>query len=116
MSAELDDVARSLTDAIHERLEELDDDLRVATLHSVRANLGLMMTMLSEGTDPAKAVPPPEALAYAKEYVRRGLPFEVLQRAYRTGQATLSAMWLQELRTRADDAEQLADTFGFFND
>src|SRR5258708_34670218 len=25
-------------------------------------------------------------------------------------------MWLEELRIRADDAEELADTFGFFND
>jgi hypothetical protein len=36
MSAELDDVARSLTDTIHEHLEELDDELHVGTLQSVR--------------------------------------------------------------------------------
>src|SRR5438094_4049080 len=74
------------------------------------------MMMLGDGTRPALATPPPEALSYAKEYVRRGLGLETLQRAYRIGQATLSRMWLEELRSRADDAEELADTFGFFND
>src|ERR1700736_1535575 len=98
MSAELDEVARELTDTIHAHLEELDDEIRVGTLHSVRSNLGLMMTMLREGTDPSKAVPPPEALAYAKEYVRRGLSFELLQRAYRTAQADMSRMWLEQPR------------------
>jgi DNA-binding PucR family transcriptional regulator len=116
MSTDLDGVARELTDRIHAHIDELEDDLRLGTHESCRSNLGLIMTMLSDGTRPSLATPPPEALTYAKEYVRRGLGLEALQRAYRTGQSTLSRMWLQELRTRADDAEQLADTFGFFND
>jgi PucR C-terminal helix-turn-helix domain/GGDEF-like domain len=116
MSEDLDGVARKLTDSIHAHIGELEDDLRLGTHESCRSNLGMIMTMLSDGTRPSLATPPPEALAYAKEYVRRGLGFEALQRAYRTGQATLSTMWLQELRTRADDAQELADTFGFFND
>jgi PucR C-terminal helix-turn-helix domain/GGDEF-like domain len=116
MSPDLDEIARALTEAIHERLEELDDDLRVGTLHSVRSNLGLMMTMLAEGTDPSEAVPPPEALAYAKEYVRRGLSFELLQRAYRTAQADMSRMWLEQLRFATNDCDSFAESVGFFND
>jgi DNA-binding PucR family transcriptional regulator len=116
MGSDLDSVARELSDAIHVQIDELDLDLRQATYESCRANLGVIMMMLGDGTRPALATPPPEALAYAKEYVRRGLGLETLQRAYRTGQATLSRMWLEELRLRADDAEQLAETFGFFND
>src|ERR1700726_2274882 len=116
MSADLDEIARALTEAIHERLEELDDDLRVGTLHSVRSNLGLMMTMLAEGTDPSEAVPPPEALAYAREYVRRGLSFELLQRAYRTAQADMSRMWLEQLRSATNDCDSFAESVGFFND
>jgi DNA-binding PucR family transcriptional regulator len=116
MSNDLDSVARELSEAIHAQISELDHDLRLATHESCRANLGVIMMMLCDGTRPALATAPPEALAYAKEYVRRGLGLETLQRAYRTGQATLSRMWLEELRIRADDAEQLADTFGFFND
>ena len=116
MSSNLDSVARELSDAIHAQIDELDQDLRQATHESCRANLGVIMMMLGDGTRPALATAPPEALAYAKEYVRRGLGLETLQRAYRTGQATLSRMWLEELRLRAGDAEELADTFGFFND
>jgi DNA-binding PucR family transcriptional regulator len=116
MSNDLDGAARELSEMIHAQISELDHDLRVATHESCRANLAMIMMMLSDGTRPTQAAAPPEALAYAKEYVRRGLGLETLQRAYRTGQATLSRMWLEELRVRADDAEQLADTFGFFND
>jgi hypothetical protein len=116
MSDDLDGVAHKLTDTIHAHITELQDDLLVPTHESCRSNLGMIMTMLRDGTRPSLATPPPEALAYAKEYVRRGLGFEALQRAYRTGQATLSRMWLQELQTRTDDAHELADTFGFFND
>ena len=116
VSAELDEIARTLTDAIHERLEELDDDLRVGTLHSVRANLGLMMTMLHEGADPSTAVPPAAALAYARDYVRRGLSFELLQRAYRTAQADVSRMWLEHLRVATNDRDSFAESVGFFND
>ena len=64
----------------------------------------------------AGAVPPPEALAYAKEYVRRGLPFEVLQRAYRTAQADVSRMWLDHLRLATTDRDCFAESVGFFND
>ncbi len=116
MSSDLDGVARELSDMIHAQISELDHDLRLATHESCRANLGAIMSMLSEGLLPGLATAPPEALAYAKEYVRRGLGLETLQRAYRIGQATLSRMWLEELRIRADDAEELADTFGFFNE
>jgi DNA-binding PucR family transcriptional regulator len=113
---DLDDIAHELTDAIHERLEELDDDLWVGTLHSVRSNLGLMMTMLHEGTNPSEAVPGPEAIAYAKEYVRRGLSFELLQRAYRTAQADVSRIWLERLRVATNDRDSFAESVGFFND
>jgi DNA-binding PucR family transcriptional regulator len=116
MSDDLDGVAHKLTEMIHAHIAELEDDLLLRTHESCRSNLGMIMTMLGDGTSPSLATPPPEALAYAKEYVRRGLGFEALQRAYRTGQATLSKMWLQELQLRANDAEQLAETFGFFND
>jgi DNA-binding PucR family transcriptional regulator len=116
MSSDLDSVARGLSEAIHAQISELDHNLRQATHESCRANLGAIMLMLSEGSRPGLATAPPEALAYAREYVRRGLGLETLQRAYRIGQATLSRMWLEELRIRADDAEELADTFGFFND
>jgi hypothetical protein len=115
LSAELDDVAAALADTIHEHLDELDDDMRTWTLQSTRANLGVMVTLLREGTDPRSVIAPPEALGYAKEYVVRGLDFVLLQRAYRTAQGVYSGMILERLRQITDDADHLADAMGFFN-
>lgn len=115
LSAELDEIAATLADTIHEHLDELDDDMRTWTLQSTRANLGVMVTLMREGEDPRAVVAPPEALGYAKEYVVRGLDFVLLQRAYRTAQGVYSGMILERLRASTDDPDRLADTFGFFN-
>ena len=116
MSAELELLTDVLSDAIHEHLDELDDDLRGLTGQSVRANLGLIVTMLREGDAPTSAVAPEEARAYAREYVRRGLGLDLLQRAYRTAQATLSRLILDRLRAKTDDPDQLVELAGSFND
>lgn len=115
MSGELDAIAATLVETIHEHIEELDEDMRVWTLQSTRANLGMMMTMLREGADPRAAVAPPEAIGYAKEYVVRGLDFGLLQRAYRTAQGMFSGMALERLRATTDDADHLAEAMVFFN-
>ncbi|MGE0068459.1 MAG: PucR family transcriptional regulator [Solirubrobacterales bacterium] len=115
LSAELDEIAATLADTIHEHLDELDDDMRTWTLQSTRANLGVMVTLMREGEDPRAVVAPPEALGYAKEYVVRGLDFVLLQRAYRTAQGVYSGMILERLRASTDDPDRLADAFGFFN-
>jgi hypothetical protein len=115
LSAELDEVAAALADRIHEHLDELDDDMRVWTLQSTRANLGVMVTMLREGADPAATVAPPEAIGYAKEYVVRDLDFGLLQRAYRTAQGAFAGMVLERLRESTDDADHLAAAMKYFN-
>ena len=70
--------------------------------------LGLIHTLLRDGADPRGAVVPSEARAYAKEFARRGLSFELLQRAYRMGQRTLTGRWLEQLRSTAADTDHLA--------
>ncbi len=115
LSAELDDISSALVDTIHENLDELDDDMRTWTLQSTRANLGVMVTLLRDGADPRSVLAPPEALAYAKEYVVRDLDFVLLQRAYRTAQGVFAGMILERLRQATDDADHLADAMGFFN-
>ena len=115
LSAELDEVSATLADTIHENLDELDDDMRTWTLQSTRANLGVMVTLMREGSDPRSVNAPPEALGYAKEYVVRGLDFVLLQRAYRTAQGVFSGMILSRLREATDDPDHLADAMAFFN-
>jgi hypothetical protein len=116
MGAEVDHIAHVLTDAIHEHLSELDDDLRAGTFQSTRSNLGMIVTMLREGVAPSATVAPAEALGYVREYVRRGLGLELLQRAYRTAQGALSRMWLERVRAMTDDVDQLVAAMGFLND
>lgn len=116
MGAELDTLSRLLADAIHEHLDELFDDLYVQTLQSCRANLGLINSLLRDGADPTTAVVPNEALSYAKAYVRLGLPFELLQRAYRMGQKTLTSRWLEQLRAASLDADTFAAALDYFNE
>ena len=116
MDAELDDISRVLSDAIHEHMRELDEDLRAGTVLSTRSNLGMIVSMLRDGAPPSMALAPPEALGYAREYVRRGLGLELLQRAYRTAQGALLHMWLDRVRTMTDDPDQLVAATGFLND
>lgn len=115
LADELDEVSAALADTIHENLDELDDDMRTWTLQSTRANLGVMVTLMRDGADPRTVVAPPEAIAYAKEYVVRDLDFVLLQRAYRTAQGVFAGMILERLRQATDDADHLADAMGFFN-
>ncbi|MBS1878462.1 MAG: helix-turn-helix domain-containing protein [Actinobacteria bacterium] len=115
LSAELDQVAATLADTIHDHLDELDDDMRTWTLQSTRANLGLIVTLMRAGADPSSAQPPPEAIGYAKEYVVRGLDLVLLQRAYRTAQGVFAGMILARLREATDDPDHLAEAMAFFN-
>jgi len=115
LGADLDEISATLADAIHEHLPELDDDMRVWTLQSTRANLGVMVTLMREAADPRTAAAPPEAVGYAKEYVVRGLDIALLQRAYRTAQGAFAGIILGRVRLATDDPDLLTDAMAFFN-
>jgi hypothetical protein len=115
LGAEVDQIAAVLTDTIHEHLEELDDDMRSWTLQSTRANLGVIVSMMRDQADPAAAVPPPEAVGYAREYVVRGLDLVLLQRAYRTAQGVFAEIIMARLRATTDDPDRLTGAMTFFN-
>lgn len=112
---ELDEIAATLADTVHEHLEELEDDMRPWTVQAARSNLGVIVTMMREGDDPGSVYPPPEAIGYAKEYVIRGLELSLMQRAYRTAQGVFGGIILERLRTATDDADLLAEAMAFFN-
>jgi PucR C-terminal helix-turn-helix domain len=115
LGADLDEISATLADAIHEHLPELDDDMRVWTLQSTRANLGVMVTLMRDAADPRSAPAPPEAVGYAKEYVVRGLDIALLQRAYRTAQGAFAGIILGRVRLATDDPDLLTDAMAFFN-
>lgn len=115
LSHELDEIAATLADTVHEHLAELEEDMRPWTLQAARSNLGVIVTMMREGDDPGSAYPPPEAIGYAKEYVVRGLELSLMQRAYRTAQGAFGGIILERLRAATDDADHLAEAMAFFN-
>lgn len=115
LSHELDEIAAALADTVHGHLSELEEDMRPWTLQAARSNLGVIVTMMREGDDPASAHPPPEAIGYAKEYVVRGLELSLMLRAYRTAQGAFGGIILERLRTVTDDAGLLAEAMAFFN-
>ncbi|HEY5333069.1 MAG TPA: hypothetical protein VIJ21_05920, partial [Solirubrobacterales bacterium] len=112
---ELDEIAATFADTVHEHLPELEEDMRPWTLQAARSNLGVIVTMMREGDDPGSVHPPREAIGYAKEYVVRGLELSLMQRAYRTAQGVFGGIILERLRAATDDAERLAEAMAFFN-
>src|SRR5882757_8131825 len=85
----LDEVAAEVAASIHEELPELggDEDMVAATYESSRSILGLFLATVEAERRPEDAEPPLAAVAYAREFVRRGLPVETLLRTYQVGQA-----------------------------
>src|ERR1700754_1251596 len=115
ISHEIDEIAATFADTVHEHLPELEEDMRPWTLQAARSNLGVIVTMMREGDDPASVQPPPEAIGYTKEYVVRGLDLSLMQRAYRAAQGVFGGIILERLRAATDDAERLAEAMAFFN-
>ncbi len=112
---EIDEIAATFADTVHEHLPELDEDMRPWTLQAARSNLGVIVSMMREGDDPGSVQPPPEAVGYTKEYVVRGLELSLMQRAYRAAQSVFGGIILERLRAATDDAERLAEAMAFFN-
>jgi hypothetical protein len=115
LGRELDEMSATLADTVHDHLAELDEDMRPWTLQAARSNLGVIVSMLREGDDPAAAEPPAEAVGYTKEYVVRGLELSLMQRAYRSAQGVFGGLILERLRAVTDDAARLAEAMAFFN-
>jgi hypothetical protein len=112
---EIDEIAATFADTVHDHLPELDEDMRPWTLQAARSNLGVIVSMMREGDDPGSVQPPPEAIGYAKEYAVRGLELSLMQRAYRAAQSVFGGIILERLRAATDDAERLAEAMAFFN-
>jgi PucR C-terminal helix-turn-helix domain/GGDEF-like domain len=74
---------------IVEELPDLssDEDLQRALHASAESNVRLIVDMLRGGLEPEHAEPPPAAVEYAREFVRRGLSLDALLRTYFIGHA-----------------------------
>jgi len=107
----LPSVSRDITDAIHAELPDVDADpeLRGSTYASTDDVLRLLAELARRNIPPQEAIPPPAAVDYAREFVRRGLPLDSLLRAYHIGQATFFTRWSERARTDISDPHQLIE-------
>jgi PucR C-terminal helix-turn-helix domain/GGDEF-like domain len=107
----LPSVSRAITEAIHAELPDLDADpeLRGSTYASTDNVLRLLVDLARSGLPPREAFPPPAAVDYAREFVRRGLSLDSLLRAYHIGQAVFFARWSERARSDIHDPGELAE-------
>lgn len=105
----LDELAGSMTDAATAEMPELaGEDVRDALAASVQSNVRLVAEMLRTGMDPADATPPPAAVEYTRELVRRGISLDLLLRAYFVGHAAFLRTWIGRVDEDVADAADRA--------
>jgi hypothetical protein len=82
----LSSVSQDITDSIHAELADVDADpeLRASTYASADSVLRLIVDLPRMRRPPSEALPPPAAVDYAREFVRRGLPLDSLLRWVRS--------------------------------
>ena len=102
-------ITAAVTDAIHTKLPELGEEMRVSTLASTEAIVRQFADMVARGREPDAAQPPPAAVDYTREFVRRGIPIDTAVRAYYIGHAVFLERWVAALRAQSDDPHALAD-------
>jgi transposase-like protein len=103
-------VSEEITEAIHRELADAADDeeLRAGTFASTRSVLTLMADMVRLGRPASEGVPPPDAIAYARDFVHRGLTIDALLRAYHVGHATFFDNWVAGVHQEVTDPQWLA--------
>lgn len=116
LERQLDPFSADIAKEIHESIHELDEDFLADTTRSCRGNIGLICRMLREGDGPTDAPAPPEAVQYARDFCRRGLPIELLLRAYRIGHQVFWRAFVDFAQRSASRHDDLAAVVAFASD
>lgn len=95
-------VVEQVTRIALDEVPELDaeGDLRRAVVASNADSLHLFVDMLRRSVPPEQAEPPPAAVAYARELVRRGVGIDQLLRGYHATEAAFFSVFVE--RVHAD--------------
>jgi hypothetical protein len=105
------ELARGMADHLYATIPELaatgDDELVADLLASAEANLRQVLWVLKRGAGVDEVALPPEAAAFMRANVRRGIPLPAELRAYRLGHAWLWDRWARALQERIADPEAL---------
>ena len=105
-----EEMSRALTDAIHRELPQLqaDDELARDTYASTESVIGLFIERVRAQAPLTDVEPPPAAISFARELVRRGLPLDDLLRSYHIGHATFFERWVADVRSELVDPSDVA--------
>ena len=105
------ELARGMADHLYATIPELaateDDELMADLLASAEANLRQVLWVLKRGAGVDEVRLPPEAAAFMRANVRRGIPLPAELRAYRLGHAWLWDRWTRALQERIADPDEL---------
>jgi DNA-binding PucR family transcriptional regulator len=103
--------SREIAEAVLREFPQLRDDaeLRATTYAGSDSNVRQIIEILRAGADPSEAGPPPTAIEHAHEYVRRGVPVDILLRAYQVGQASFIHALSAAVREALDDPDEVAE-------
>ncbi len=108
---ETPELARGMADHLYATIPELaateDGELMTDLLASAEANLRQVLWVLKRGAGVDEVRLPPEAAAFMRANVRRGIPLPAELRAYRLGHAWLWDRWARALQERIADPEEL---------
>lgn len=104
-------LARGMADHLYATIPELaatgDDELTADLMASAEANLRQVLWVLKRGAGVDEVRLPPEAAAFMRANVRRGIPLPAELRAYRLGHAWLWDRWTRALQERIADPDEL---------
>ncbi len=108
---ETPELARGMADHLYATIPELaateDGELKTDLLASAEANLRQVLWVLKRGAGVDEVRLPPEAAAFMRANVRRGIPLPAELRAYRLGHAWLWDRWTRALQERIADPDEL---------
>ena len=105
------ELARGMADHLYATIPELaateDGELMADLVASGEANLRQVLWALKRGAGVDELRLPPEAAAFMRANVHRGIPLPAELRAYRLGHAWLWDRWARALQERIADPEEL---------
>lgn len=125
MEAQVDELAAELVELLHGEIPELGDDPagREETRRSTTVHMLAFARMMRAKERPDRVEPVPEAIAFARATVHRGVSLSLVLRAYHLAHGFYLHAWEQRLGSARLDAVTLHDatqklvamTFAFFD-
>lgn len=95
LEGDLDELSARVAEQIHSEMPEFGSHARVTdrTRAVVRANLASFLELMREGVPTKQAEVSSDTVEYARAFVRRRIPLELVMRCFRLGHAHMWTAW-----------------------